>query len=189
MGILRVLFGRNKLKQPDRERFFAVATAADSLAGRTDVSLSGQAGLVFNPVDSGFFQSLDGEIRSLLEVSGRETSARHEIIDDSFGTRWVVVKDPDFEDLVSTIYLVSETIADHGYGDRLIAAVFGLNYEGQPAYWIYNYKSGRFYPFVPSGAQQRNNNAEMRLGVLMDTERLPVQKGLDQWYALWGIPF
>jgi hypothetical protein len=189
VGILSVLFGRNRLKKPDRERFFSVATAADSLAGRTDVVLSGQSGVVFNPVDSGFFQNLDGEIRDLLEVSGRQTNAHHELIDDSFGTRWVVVDDPDFEDLVATVHLVAETISDHGFGDRLIAAVFRLSYEGKPAYWIYNYKSGRFYPFVPLGSQQRDNNAEMRLGVLMETERLPVQKSLEQWYALWGIPF
>lgn len=183
------MFGRNKLKRPDRERFFSVATAADTLAGRTDLVLSGQCGIVFNPVDSGFFQNLDGEIRDLLEVSGRQTDARHQVLDDSFGTRWVVVDDPDFEDLVSTVHLVAETISEHGFGDRLIAAVFRLSYEGKPAYWIYNYKSGSFYPFVPSGAQQRDNNAEMQLGALMETERLPVQKSLEQWYALWGIPF
>lgn len=189
MGILSILFGRNQLKKPNRDRFFSVATAADSLAGRTDVGLSGKAGLVFNPVESGFFQNLDEEIRGLLEISGRQTNARYEVRDDSFGTCWVVVEDPDFEDLVATVHLVAETITDQGFGDRLIAAVFGLNYDGKPAYWIYTYKSGRFYPFVPSGAQQRDNNAEMRLGALMETERLPVQKSLEQWYALWGIPF
>ena len=36
--------------------------------------------------------------------------------------------------------------------------------QGKPLYWIYNYKRGAFYPFVPSGGeQQRDNERELRL--------------------------
>jgi len=42
---------------------------------------------------------------------------------------------------------------------------------------------------VPSGDKQRDNAAEMRLGVVMEGENIPVEKSLEQWYALWGIPF
>ncbi len=128
-------------------------------------------------------------MRELLRISERESGTRVEIKDDSFGTRWVVLDDPDFEDLISTIHLVAETIFDHGFGDRLLAAVLGLKYEGNDAYWIYNYKRGRFHPFVVPATNQRDNRAEMRLGALMEEETLPVERNLEQWYALWGIPF
>ena len=189
MGLLSTLFGRNKLKAPDRENFFSVVTAADSLRGRSDVRTSDHAGIVFNPVESTFFDNLDTELRELLRVSGRSTGTRFEVEDDSFGTRWVVLDDPDFEDLVSTIHLISETIYEHGFADRILAAVFKVHAEGKEAYWIYNYKRGRFYPLVLSAPQQRDNAAEMRMGVVMKEERIPVERSLERWYALWGIPF
>ena len=189
MGILSTLFGRSKLRKPNRERFFSIITAAVSLEGRTDIRPGEKAGIVFNPVESTFFQNLDSELRDLLRVSGHSTGTRFEIRDDSFGTRWVILDDRDFEDLVSTIHMISETIYEHGFADRLLAAVFGLEYERRGAYWIYGYKRGSFYPFVLSGPGQRDNAAEMRLGAVMEEEKVPVEPSLEHWYSLWGIPF
>ncbi len=189
MGLLSTLFGRSKLKPPDRERFFSIVTAADSLRGRTDVRTSDRAGIVFNPVESTFFDNLDTELRDLLRISESSTGTRFEVKDDSFGTRWVVLDDRDFEDLVSTIHLISETIYEHGFADRILAAVFKVHAEGREAYWIYNYKRGRFYPLVLSAPQQRDNAAEMRMGAVMEEEKIPVEPSLERWYALWGIPF
>ena len=31
--------------------------------------------------------------------------------------------------------------------------------------------------------------AEMRLGEIMKEEKIPTERRLEQWYALWGIPF
>lgn len=189
MGLLGVLFGRNKLRKADREQFFSVITASVSLAGRTDLRLTDKAGIVFNPVESRFFENLDSELGDLLRISGQSTGTRYEIKDDGHGTRWVVLDDRDFEDLVATIHLVGETITEHGYADRLLVAVFGFDYERKKAYWVYNIKRGRFYPLVLSGESERDNAAEMRLAALMEEEKIPVERSLEQWYALWGIPF
>ncbi len=147
------------------------------------------AGVVMNPVESTYFDSLDSEIRDLLNVSGRATGTRFRVTDDDFGTRWVVLDDPDFEDLVSTVHTVSETIMDHGFADRMLAAVFGFEYQRRPAYWLYSYKQGRFYPFIPTGDRERDYAAEMRLGEIMREEKIPMERKLENWYALWGIPF
>ncbi len=188
MGILSTLFGRNKLKKPQREKFFSVITAEVSLSGRMDIRHTDKAGIVFNPVESSFFNNLEDEIQSLLQVSSRSTGTRFKIVDDTYGTRWVTLDDRDFEDLVSMLHLISETIAEHGFGDRMLAAVFGMRYEGKQAYWIYNYKRGNFYPMVLSSAHKRDNAAEMRLGTVMEEERIPVERSLENWYAIWGIP-
>jgi hypothetical protein len=71
----------------------------------------------------------------------------------------------------------------------LPAAVFALKFVGKRVYWVYNIKRGYFYPFVPAGEQQRDNAAEMRLGAVMEEEGIPVERSLERWYALWGIPF
>jgi len=124
-----------------------------------------------------------------LSVSGDATGTRYEIKDDGYGTRWVVLDDPDFEDLATTIHMVGEEFTEHGFGDRILAAVFRVDFEGKKAYWVYNVKRGSFYPFVLAGDKQRDNAAEMRLGGLMEVEMMPVESSLERWYALWGIPF
>ena len=189
MGIWSVLFGRNKLKKPEREKFFSVITAEVALSGRMDLRRTDKAGIVFNPVESSFFDNLDDEIRSLLSVSESSTGTQFRVLDDTYGTRWVALDDRDFEDLVATIHLISETIVEHGFADRMLAAVFGVRYEGKDAYWIYNYKRGNFYPLVLNGPQTRDNAAEMRLSTVMEEEKIPVERSLENWYALWGIPF
>ncbi len=189
MGLLSVLFGRNKLRKPDREQFFSAVTAVDSLRASVGLRPGGKAGVVFNPVDSSFFQELDSELRELLKISGRATGTRFDIEDDGHGTRWVILDDRDFEDLVATIHLVGETFIENGFGDRLLAAVFRFDFEQNPAYWVYNLKRGKFHPLVLSGETQRDNTAEMRLGALMESEKVPVEPSLEHWYALWGIPF
>ena len=189
MGLLSMLFGRNKLKKPQREMFFSVITAEISLSGRMDLHRTNKAGIVFNPVDSSFFENLDEEIRSLLALSKTSTGTQFKVVDDTYGTRWAVLDDRDYEDLVTTIHMISETVVDHGFADRLLAAVFGMEYEGKQAYWIYNYKRGNFYPMVLTGPQTRDNTSEMRLSVVMEEEKMPVERSLENWYALWGIPF
>lgn len=189
MGLLSVLLGRTKPGKPKREQFFAAVTAEAGLQGQTDLRFSHKAGVVFSPVESMFFKNLDTELRDLLRISGRATGTRYEIVDDSHGTLWVVLNDPDFEDLAATLHLVGETVTEHGFGDRLIAAVFGFEYQEMPAYWVYNIKRGTFHPIVLSGEHERDNVAEMRLGALMEEEQVPVEGNLEQWYAIWGIPF
>ena len=189
MGFFSILFGRNQLRKPNPEKFFAIVTAESSLMGRTDLRPSGKAGLVLNPVESSFFDRLDSEVRDLLRVSGHATGTRHEVADDGFGTRWVKLDDPDFEDLVTTIHLVGETITEQGFGERLLAAVFRFDYEGKKAYWVYNIKRGNFYPLVLAGARERDNAAEMRMAAVMQEEKMPVERNLERWYALWDIPF
>ena len=114
----------------------------------------------------------------------RSTGTRYEVKDDSFSTRWVV-----FEDLVSTIHIIAETIHDHGFGDRLLAAVFKCEYHRMDAYWIYSYKRGAYHPMVQSSDGRRDNAAEMRMGAIMEEEGIPIERNLESWYSLSGIPF
>ena len=114
----------------------------------------------------------------------RSTGTRYEVKDDSFSTRWVV-----FEDLVSTIHIIAETIHDHGFGDRLLAAVFKCEYDRMDAYWTYSYERGAYHPMVQSSEGRRDNAAEMRMGAIMEEEGIPVDRDLESWYSLSGIPF
>jgi hypothetical protein len=84
--------------------------------------------------------------------------------------------------------MISRELQDAGFGEQLLAAVIQFrDSRGRNAYWMYNYKRGTFYPFVPSGNQQRDNALELRLSSIMKSE-LNVESDLSKWYPLWGIP-
>ena len=95
-----------------------------------------------------------------MEETGSTVTSK----EDEFGYRWLVLADPDFEDLVVALNTVSTQLQGGGYGDRLLAAVFAFEEKGKPIYLIYNFKRGTFYPFVPAkGEQARDNERELRL--------------------------
>jgi len=97
----------------------------------------------------------------------------------------VVLKDPDFDDLVTSIQMVCQILMEQGFGTQLLAAVY--RFRGEAAvYWIYNFKLGSYYPFVPRGTQ-RDTSQEFRLRSLMEKE-LPVEKDETKWYPMWGMP-
>jgi hypothetical protein len=192
VGLLDALFGRTKPVKSKSEQLFAMSTASVTLQTKLDLQPAGVAGIVFRPVDSAYFREAEQELDQLLNLSGKETAVSVRRETDNFGFRWVILQDQVFEDLVATIHMVSLTLTDKGFGDQLLAAVFRFNQldaANRAAYWIYNYKRGSFYPFVPeSGVERRDNAAELRFASVMDGE-LPVEKAAEHWFALWGIPF
>ena len=194
MGFLDALFGRTRTAPSKTKGLFAMSTAYLALEDRHGLRHAGVAGICFRTVASSYFDQMQRELDDLLRISERTTKTTYRLQEDEYGYLWVLLEDPDFEDLVSTLHLVSQTLEEHGFRDRLLAAVFGFRDEdgdqpgGRHVYWVYNYKRGKFYPFVPAGSgQQRDNSREMRLGAVMDRE-LPVEGDKAQWYALWGIP-
>ena len=83
---------------------------------------------------------------------------------------------------------VSVQLQGAGYGDRLLAAVFSYSDEGKPIYFIYNFKRGAYYPFVPAkGTQARDTEAELRVKSQLGRE-LPWEEDMARWFPLWDIP-
>ena len=190
MGFMDVITGRRKLKQPvPTDRVFAMSTAAVTLELELGLKSSGKAGIVFQPLATADFDQIVKDMEEVVRGTGEETGTTVKREDDSFGYRWMILDDPDFEDVVVGINAVSTALEAGGYGERILAAVFSFRDEaGKPVYWIYNYKRGAFYPFVPSGgAQQRDNERELRLKAQIGRE-LPIEPELERWFPLWGIP-
>jgi hypothetical protein len=189
MGLFDVLRGKRELKAPAPDRLFAISTAHVTLETQVGVTSRGVAGIVFQPLDTADFRTIVGEMEEVVGGTSEETSTALETSDDSFGYRWMVLRDPDFEDLVVGVNAVSSALVAGGYGDRVLAAVFAFeDGSGAPQYWIYNYKRGAFYPFVPApGEQQRDNERELKLRAQIGAE-LPVEPELERWFPLWGIP-
>ena len=188
MKFLDALLGRSRPVRSHLEHMMSISTAALAFAASNGLESKGSAGICFRSLSSSQFAGLQRELADLLDVSGRETGTDTLIKEDSFGYHWVVLKDPDFEDLVTTIHMVSLTLSEHGFRDQLLAAAFHFeDVEGKGIYWIYNYKRGSFYPFVPTGARARDNALELRMQAVADRE-LPLETDQSKWYALWELP-
>ena len=189
MGLLDILRGKRELKQPAPDRLFAMSTAFVKMEMELSLASSGKAAIVFQPLGTADFDRLVADMEELVKSTGDETGTEITKQDDKFGYRWMILVDPDFDDLVVGVNAVSGAIQGGGYGDRILAAVFAFRDEqAKPVYWIYNYKRGAFYPFVPSGGeQQRDSERELRLQAQIGAD-LPVEAQLERWFPLWDIP-
>jgi hypothetical protein len=190
VGFLDVLRGKRNLKQPvPTDRLFAMTTANVTMELELGLKTTGKAAIVFQPLATADFEAIVRDMEEVVRGTGEETGTTIETRDDQFGYRWMVLVDPDFEDLVVGINAVSTALEAGGYGERILCAVFPFRDDaGKTVYWIYNYKRGSFYPFVPAGGeQQRDSERELRLKAQIGAE-LPVEPELERWFPLWGAP-
>jgi hypothetical protein len=189
LGFLDVLRGKRTVKQPAPDRLFAMSTAYVKLDLELKLRSAGKAAIVFQPLETSDFDGIVRDMEEVLHGTGDETGTTIDKTDDEFGYRWMILEDTDFDDLVVGVNAVSGALQAGGYGDRILCAVFGFRDDrDRPLYWIYNYKRGGFYPFVPAkGEQQRDNERELRLKAQIGAD-LPVEPELERWFPLWGIP-
>jgi hypothetical protein len=189
MGLFDILRGKRELKMPAPDRLFAMSTAYVKLDMELNLKSAGKAAIVFQPLATSDFDGIVKDMEEVVEGTGSDAGTKVTSTDDEYGYRWMVLEDPDFDDLVVGVNAVSGALQGGGYGDRILAAVFSFRDEkAKPLYWIYNYKRGSFYPFVPApGSQQRDNERELRLKAQIGAD-LPVEPELERWFPLWGIP-
>jgi hypothetical protein len=189
VGFLDALFGtKGKLKGAAPDRLFAMTTANITMETGLGLKSKQRAGVVFQPIGTADFRSIVEETEELLKGTAEETGTEVKTHDDEYGYRWLILEDPDFDDLVVAINTVSSQLEGAGYGDRILAAVFAFEENGKPLYFIYNFKRGAYYPFVPAkGEQARDNERELRLQSQLGAE-LPWEEDMARWFPLWDIP-
>jgi hypothetical protein len=191
LGLGDVLFGRKKLKDPAAERLFAISTARITLETELALKPSGAAGVCFKALSAGEFVRAENELQQLLDSVAVESGSKVERRSDEYGFEWLVVRDQDFEDLVASVHLVSSELEARGFGPQLLAAVFpfeGKGFDGGRVYWIYGFKRGAFWPFVPKGdGKERDNAEELELKAKLEQE-LPIEQDLTRWFAVFDAP-
>jgi hypothetical protein len=188
VGLRDVLLGKKKLAGPARERLFALTTAAVTMQTELGLRTAGAAGICFKPLSAGEFVRAENDLQQLLDSVAAESGSKLERREDKFGYTWIVVRDSDLEDQVTTIHAVGQGLAEQGFGGQLLAAVFKFDGGKHPVYWIYGFKRGAFWPFVPTGEDQERDNAqELELKAKLEPE-LPVEQDLSRWFGVFDAP-
>jgi len=213
VGLRDIITGRHEVKGPAPDRLFAISTAYISLQSEHGIDPAGVAAIVFQALATSEFEATLREMEEVVKATGGESGTTVSTQDDSYGYRWMVLRNPEssssVEDLAVGINAVASSIETAGHGERLLCAVFAFTQRaptaggagGGPVYFIYNYKRGFWYPFVPlarspggaAGAAeasrdgQRATERELQLKAQMSSE-LPIEPELERWFPLWGIP-
>ena len=188
MGLGSILFGRKKLKEPARDRLFALTTAAVTLDVECGSKPAGVGAIVYKPLSAGEFTQVDHDVEQLLQGVAASSGSTIDRKTDSLGFEWVIVHDADLEDQVTEVYAVAQEFMERGFGAQLLAAAFRFEGGQHPVYWIYGFKTGTFWPFVPTGEKHERDNArELELKAKLEKE-LPVEQDLTKWFALFDAP-
>ncbi|HEY4450854.1 MAG TPA: hypothetical protein VGN13_04575 [Solirubrobacteraceae bacterium] len=194
MGLRDILTGRHAVKGPAPDRLFAISTAYVTLQAEHQIAPAGSAAVVFQALATSEFEATIREMEEVVTATGGESGTKVATQDDSYGYRWMVLRNPDgapsVEDLAVAVNAVSSSIEMAGHGERLLCAVFAFtDANSRRIYFIYNYKRGFWYPFVPAAgsAQERSTERELQIKAQMSSE-LPIEPELERWFPLWGIP-
>jgi hypothetical protein len=228
MGLFTSLLGRTKPVQSNLDALFALPSASITLQSAAGMSCSGHAGVCFKPPTGQGFEDMQSEVVKLLSMDDTGGLRKAE---DGYGYHWLVVEDPDIEQLVTRIHLVNSSLSDSGWGPQLLCSVFGLarlsgsdptadpqendmaglagpaslalgaspsdpmpeptagpgHVIASTSYLVYLFKRGTFYPFVPTGHEQRDIEQELKLKSLV-ADDLAIESDLDRWFPLWDLP-
>ena len=215
MGLLDTILGRTKPVRANLDALFALPTAAVTLQTCSGLVTSGHAGVCFKPPAGQSFEEVQDELEQVLRTgddaaSGAGTAAsgaggtsssaaalpevRH--VADRFGYRWILIDAPAMDDLVTRVHVVHSSLEDAGWSTQLLCSVFGFVPSGaddvsdavsRPLFIVYLAKRGTFYPFAPTGEEERDSELELRIRSLVGSD-LPMEQDLSRWFPLWDLP-
>lgn len=187
VGFLDAVLGRRKAARPDLDALFALPHAAISLHAAMDLLPTGRGSVAFRAPEGRAFADVESEVRALLDADGGPPV---ELASDDFGFTWLVVRtDPvDLSAVVTDLHAVNTSLVESGFGPQLLCSQASFrDPDGREVALVYLYKRGTFYPFAPSGAEQRDNVLELKVRDLLAHE-LPLEPDLSRWFAIWGAP-
>lgn len=193
MSFWRSIMGRSRPREAHLDALFAVPPAAVTLQTSLGLVPTGDGAVCYRAAAGSGFRQTEEEVVGLLRAAERAPQVR--VTTDPFGFSWLEVDHEPFEPerddlggLCTDLHAVNSTLELHGFGPALLCSVIPFaDGGGRRVGLVYLYKQGTFYPFAPTGPQQRDNLLEIQVRDAVAGE-LPVEPQLSRWMALWGAP-
>ncbi len=188
MRLFDVLLGRTRPVAPNLDVLFAVPSAADTLQAALDLHPTGAGTVCFKHPEGAAAAAAQSDISGLLTL---DPTTRVEVTRDEYGYTWVTCTrpEPDLPALVTDLHAVNTTLVDAGFGPTLLCTVIGFTApeEHRRLGLVYLFKRGTFYPFAPTGKQNRDNAWELQVRAHLGGD-IPVETDLSRWFPIWGAP-
>ena len=113
-------------RRPAPDRLFAMTTAYVTFQTELSIASRGVAGIVFQPLATADFEQIAQDMVEVVEGTSSDSGTTVETRDDDYDYRWMILRDPDFDDLVVGVNAVSGALEAGGYGERILCAVFAF---------------------------------------------------------------
>jgi hypothetical protein len=180
----------------DSDLIFSLSSSHIALDMKIGLVTAGRCVLVIKTSGGQYFREMEKEIKRFLDTIEREEDSSVDLhcdtITDNQGYLWIVLYGKRMDDLLAGVTAVGDLVNDRGFSDQIIATAFQFYNErdnNQSYFIVYDYKSNKFYPFVPVDHTRkiRNNTEEMKI---METiaDEIPFEKDRDLWHPLWDLP-
>jgi hypothetical protein len=184
------LMGRSTPPPAGLDALFALPGAALTLESAMGLRPTGLGSVAFRAAEGGASAGTMTEIEQLLGAGGAPSAERSV---DAFGYTWLLLRrDPSDVDgvagLVTDLHAINSTLVDNGFGPSLLCSLVAFADDaGRRLGLVYLYKRGTFYPFAPTGDQQRDSAYELQVRGALGAD-LPVESDLSRWFRVWGAP-
>ena len=192
---------KNKESKIDSEAIFSLSSAAITLETKQGLKPTGRCALTIKSTNGMYFNEMKDEIQRFVAISKPDLQFDYQTVVDSYGYLWLIFAGRTMEDTLAAITAVVDTIQEKGFSSQILASIFEFrqvpelergsqkNSHIRLRYLVYNYKSNKFYPFVPFFAERsRDTENEMRIMATLQKE-IPFEKDMSMWYPLWDLPF
>ncbi len=185
MGLWETITGRRKPKTAQLDALFSLPAAAVTLQTAANFTMTGRGAICFRAAEGPAFQQTLEEIVALLD---NDEDPDVEISTDDYGFTWLLARQDDIAALVTDLHAVTSSLEVQGFGPAVLCALVSFtDPAGRLLALVYLSKQGTFYPFAPSGSQQRDNVLELQARDLL-AQDLSIEPDLSRWMALWGAP-
>jgi hypothetical protein len=190
MGLFDTILGRTKPAKPDLDQMFALPSAAMTLQAAAEIRPTGCGSVCVKAAEGGAFAGLREEIETLLAVDAEDGTRKYDQTTDTYGFSWLTrrTSPDDLSGLVTDLHAVNSTLDSAGFGPALLCTLVAFSDGSAPTFGlVYLYKRGTWYPFAPTGPNQRDNARELQLRAMLGDD-LKVESDLTRWFPVWGAP-
>lgn len=188
MGLWDTITGRSRVKRPNLDALFGIPSAAITLESAAGFTPTGTGSVCFRAVAGAAFAQVQADVVALLEADADAPDVA--VTTDDYGFTWLTVRDDpeDVSGLCTDLHAVNTTLELNGFAGSLLCSLVPFaDAGGRRVGLTYLYKQGTFYPFAPSGEQERDTLLELSVRDLLDKE-LPMEPDLQRWLAVWKAP-
>jgi hypothetical protein len=192
VGFWQVVTGRSRPKPANLDSLFLVPSAAITLQTSLGLTPTGDGSVCYRAAAGAGFTQTQDDVLELLASTPDAPTVQTSV--DSFGYTWLQVHreagsavGPDMGGLCTDLHAVNTSLEAEGFGPGLLCSLVPFRQPGgRRVGLVYLYKQGTFFPFAPTGPQQRDNLLEISVRDALAAE-LPFEP-MSGWMALWGAP-